>query len=126
MEMLADLWTASWRLAPAAAGILAGSALALRGVWRERHGLSRPPTDPVMGAALARALRSTIVGLAVAGMAAAWWAQAPVWFVLFLCIGAEELWEISVVLEALDDADRRASWDFGGRFARNATPPAKL
>ena len=119
------IWTLSWRVYPAAGLVAAGVALVVAGLWRERRSLALPVTDPAKGGALVRSLRSVLTGLAVAGIGAAWVYHVPYLLGLCLIIGGEELLETSLVIGAMNEGERRASWDFGGRVSRNATTAAR-
>lgn len=101
------LWNLSWRIYPALALIGLGLAIVVRGVWRQRHGIALPVTRFAKGAAMTRALRSVLTGAATAGVGVAWWAHFDLLLTLSLVIGGEELLETSVVIAALDDAERR-------------------
>lgn len=105
------LWELSWRAYPAAVLVMAGLGIVARGVWRQRRGIGLPVTRAAKGAALARALRSVLTGLATSGIGIGWWAHLDLLLVLSLVIGGEELLETSVVIAALDDAERRHLWD---------------
>lgn len=105
------LWELSWRAYPAAALIAAGLGIVVRGIWRQRRGIGLPVTRAAKGAALTRALRSVLTGFATAGIGVAWWAHLDLLLALSLVIGGEELLETSVVIAALDDAERRRVWD---------------
>ena len=59
---------------------------------------------------MTRALRSVLTGLATAGVGVAWWTHLDLLLALSLVIGGEELLETSVVIAALDDAERRQVW----------------
>jgi hypothetical protein len=124
------IWLLSWRAWPATALVLGGIALALRAVWAERRGMALPSTDPHKGVAFVRALRGVLVGLAAAVMGVAWIWQLDTVFLVAAVIGGEELLETSVVVAALDDAERRGVWSHvsrncAGRFSRNATTPSR-
>jgi hypothetical protein len=105
------LWELSWRAYPAAVLAIAGLGIVVRGIWRQRRGIGLPVTRAAKGAAMARALRSVLTGLAIVGVGVAWWAHLDLLLVLSLVIGGEELLETSVVIAALDDAERRRVWD---------------
>jgi|SRR5687768_8748044 hypothetical protein len=98
---LSALLTAPWRVWPALALVALGVAVAARGLYRERRDLRRPPTDPGLGFALARALRSTLGGLAIAGMGLGWYWSLASLLVVSALIGLEEMLEITSVLRAL-------------------------
>lgn len=95
------LLTAPWRVYPAWALIGLGVAIAARGIYRERRELRRPPTDPGLGFALARALRGTLAGLALAGMGIGWLQAMASLVIVSALIWLEEMLEITSVLRAL-------------------------
>lgn len=108
--MLDALWTLSWRSYPAALVTMGGLWLVLRGIHRELPGIRLPVSDPHKGVAMARALRSVLVGLALAGIGIAWATSSPYLFGLCCIIGGEEALETSVVIAALEDAERKGVW----------------
>ncbi|HEV7735506.1 MAG TPA: hypothetical protein VGR62_25250, partial [Candidatus Binatia bacterium] len=63
------------------------------------------------GVAMTRALRSVLTGHATVGVGLAWCAHLDLLLALSVVIGGEELLETSVVIAALDDAERRHAWD---------------
>jgi hypothetical protein len=98
MDALVEL---SWRIYPAAVLIAAGCALALLGVARGVGGLRLPIRHPDKAVSVMRGFRLAVIGLAVAGLAAAW-AWHLVWLlVLALAIGGEETLESSMHIYAL-------------------------
>ena len=101
MEALINL---SWRVYPAALLMAAGFILSIRGALRFRRGFRR-----------------AIVGLAIAGIAAAWLWQIDWILVLSLVIGGEELLESTLHIQALGMAERTAR-----RSGRNTPPPPQL
>ncbi len=105
------LWDLSWRIYPAMALVAAGLGIVGRGLWRQRRDMALPVTRAAKGVAMTRALRSVLTGLATVGVGVAWWAHLDLLLALSLVIGGEELLETSVVIAALDDADRRHVWD---------------
>jgi hypothetical protein len=87
--------------------IFAGVTVALAGIARERRGLGKPVTDPAKALAMVRALRTAILGIAMAGAGAGWtWGVRPL-VLVSLVVAAEELLETSVVAAALGAAVRR-------------------
>jgi hypothetical protein len=104
------LWELSWRAYPAAALIVLGAGIVVRGIWRQRRGIGLPVTRAAKGAAMTRALRSVLTGLATVGIGVAWLAHLDLLLMVALVIGGEELLETSVVIAALDDAERRGVW----------------
>ena len=93
---------------PAAALMVAGATIVLGGgrQWRE---LRRRERDLRKAVALTRSLRTSLVGLAMAGAACGWLFDVPALLVASLVIGAEELLETSVVSAALGAELRRRS-----------------
>jgi len=108
--MLDALWTLSWRTYPAALVTLFGVWLVARGISRELPGIRLPVADPHKGVAMARALRSVLVGLALAGIGVGWASSNAYLFGLCCIIGGEEALETSVVIAALEDAERKGVW----------------
>jgi hypothetical protein len=98
MDTLIDL---SWRLYPAAVIIAAGIAVMAIGLRREIDGIRRPLRDPTKVLTFVRGFRLAIIGLAVAGIGAAWAWQLDWLLVLSLVIGGEETLESTVVIFAL-------------------------
>lgn len=111
MDTLLDaIWSHPWRSHPAALVSMYGLWLIVRGIRRELPGIRLPVSDPHKGVAMARALRSVLVGSALAGIGIAWaWNHAYV-FGLCCIIGGEEALETSVVIAALEEADRKGVW----------------
>jgi hypothetical protein len=90
-----------WRPYPAVLLMALGLAVAIAGVTRQASGLRRSVTDPVLALALARALRTAILGLSAVAFGAAWlWQIAPLALVA-LVVAGEEMLETSVVVAAL-------------------------
>ena len=111
MDTLLDaLWTLSWRAYPAALVVAFGLWLVARGIRRELPGIRLPVSDPHKGVAMARALRSVLVGLALAGIGIAWTWNLAYFFGLCCIIGGEEALETSVVIAALRDAEQKGVW----------------
>jgi len=106
MSFLAALLTAPWRTAPSLALAALGVVVVVRAIHRERRDLRRPPTDPGLGFALARALRGTLGGLAVVGIGLGWFYAIGSLVVVSALIGLEELLEISSVIRALRAGER--------------------
>jgi hypothetical protein len=100
------LLTASWRVYPAVALVVAGVVVAARRIYRERRELHRPPSDPGLGFALTRALRGTLAGAALAGMGLGWLYALSSLVIVSALIWLEEMLEISSVLRVIR-ADRR-------------------
>ncbi len=98
MDALIDL---SWRLYPAAAVIAAGTALAALGLRREIDGIRRPFRDPAKLVTFMRGFRLAVIGLAVAGIGAAWAWHLTWLLVLSLAIGGEETLEGTIIIFAL-------------------------
>lgn len=111
METIVDL---PWRAYPASVLLGGGALLAAYGLVRQIRGIVMPVRDPDKGLTWMVGFRLTIVGLAVAGVAAAWvWHSAFV-LVLALLIGGGETFESSLDIFALrrgrrmqEEQDRR-------------------
>ena len=99
METLIEL---SWRVYPASALMALGIGLALWGLLMELNGL-RGALQGDSGKLLQwiEGFRLSIIGLALAGLGAAWALQLTWLLVLTLAIGGEETLESSVVIFAL-------------------------
>jgi len=98
----------SWRAYPSWMLIVVGLAIA---IWRVRHGIiaaRREARDPRRALALLQGFRGGIVGLALAGLGAAWCWQLGWLLGLSLIIGGEELLESTVVIAALRQSARSA------------------
>jgi hypothetical protein len=106
MAFLTALLTAPWRTGPALALAALGVLVLVRAIYRERGDLKRPPTDPGLGFALARALRGTLGGLSLVGMGLGWLYAIGSLVVVSALIGLEELLEISSVIRALRAGER--------------------
>ena len=96
-----ELIDGSWRVYPAVALIVLGVVLAVRGFGGEVSAFRRAPGDPAAPLAMIRAFRRGIVGLAIAGLAAAWLWQLAWLAVLSGIIAGEELLESSLVVFGL-------------------------
>lgn len=97
-----------WRAYPSWMLIVAGLTLA---TWSVRHGIAaarREARDPRRALALLQGFRIAIVGLALAGLGAAWCWQLGWLLGLSLIIGGEELLESTVVITALHHGARGA------------------
>ena len=93
MEALTDL---SWRIYPASALMALGVAILFSGMRLEVEGIRRPTGDPMKMVTVIRGFRVAVIGVALAGLGAAW-AWLITWlFVLSLVFGAEEVLESSV------------------------------
>ncbi len=95
------LLTLSWRAYPAGGLLVLGLALA---VWGGCHGVStaqREVRDPRRALALLQGFRILIIGLALAGIGAAWCWEIGWLLGLSMIIGGEELLESTVVITAL-------------------------
>lgn len=111
MEAIIDL---PWRIYPASALLAAGSLLALYGAVIQWRGIVMPVRDPDKALTWMRGFRMTVIGLAIAGIAAAWAWHIPFLLALAVIIGAGETFESSIDIFAL----RR------GRRARTAHRPS--
>jgi hypothetical protein len=122
------LMAAPWRLVPAAALMVLGMWVAAAGVRRQAGDLRRPVTDPAKALGLARALRVLVLGLALTAIGAGWLWRVPALVVLALVIACEEMWEISVVVEALGAAPGIRASGRGSRVSgagARRRPPAR-
>ena len=91
----------SWRIYPAAAAIAVGTLLASFGAARGIRGIWLPIRDPSKNLTIITGFRLTVIGLAIAGIAAAW-AWHILWLlVLSLVIGGEETLESTIHTYAL-------------------------
>lgn len=105
MDTLVEL---SWRAYPSWMLIVVGLTFA---TWSVRQGIiaaRRAARDPGRALALLRGFRMGVVGLALAGIGAAWCWQLGWLLGLSLIIGGEELLESTVVISALHHGVRRA------------------
>ena len=100
MHLWAAFLAAPWRYYPAAALVIAGVLVALHGVRRDWRDLHRPPTDPGLGWALVRSLRSMLGGLAMCGAGIGWWRGSSPLVLVSALVWLEEMMEISSVLRA--------------------------
>ena len=103
MDFLIDL---SWRAYPAAILMAVGLAVGLRGARTFMHGFDRPFDGPSRVLVGVRGFRRGIVGLAIAGVGAAWLWQIDWILVLSLVIGGEELLESTFHIQALSMAEQ--------------------
>lgn len=105
MDALTDL---SWRAYPALILIVFGLALGLQGGWRFAAAF-RPPFDgPSRLRGGLRGFRRGIIGLALAGLAAAWLWQIDWLAALSLVVVAEEVWESTLHIQAVGMSERHA------------------
>ncbi len=98
MDALIDL---SWRVYPAALLLTLGIAVATWGLRRGIDGIRRPFRDPGKTLTLVRGFRLAIIGLALAGISAAWMWHLGWLLVLSLVIGGEETLEGTLIIFAL-------------------------
>ena len=104
MEALIDL---SWRIYPAAVLMAVGASLFLLGMAKEWRGLRLALSgDPAKILIFLLGFRLSIIGLALAGIGAAWTWHLTVVLVLSLVIGGEELLESSVHIFAVRRGQR--------------------
>ncbi|HJN91724.1 MAG TPA: hypothetical protein QGF05_03220 [Dehalococcoidia bacterium] len=103
MDFLIDL---SWRAYPAAMLIAMGLIVGLRGARTFIHGFDRPFDGPSRVLVGVRGFRRGIVGLAIAGIGAAWLWHIDWILVLSLAIGGEELLESTFHIQALSMAEK--------------------
>jgi len=85
----------TWRLYPATLLMLAGLALALRGLWL-CHAAWPRPADLMQPLAWLRGFRRAVVGLALLGLGAAWLWQLAWLCALSLIVGSGEILESSL------------------------------
>jgi hypothetical protein len=86
-----------------ATGIAIACAAAWRGVTRAR----RAAADPLRALEIMQGFRIAVLGLALAGLAAAWWWKLDALLGLTLIIAAEELLESTIGITALRAGLRR-------------------
>lgn len=98
MDTIVDL---SWRIYPALLLLSGGALLAAYGLVRQFRGIVMPVRDPDKGLTWMVGFRLTIVGLAIAGIAAAWLWHSVFLLVLALLIGGGETFESSIDIFAL-------------------------
>jgi hypothetical protein len=98
MEFLTE---ASWRIYPALTLMAAGAAVAVPGIVRGWSGIMQPLGRPAKVLSIYRGFRRMIIGLALAGMGAAWAWQADWLLALSLIIGAGELFESTIDIWAV-------------------------
>ncbi len=98
MDTIVEL---SWRIYPAIAMLAGGSLLTLYGAERGIRGIWMPIRDPSKNLTIITGFKLTVIGLAIAGIAAAW-AWGILWLlVLSLVVGGEETLELSIHAYAL-------------------------
>lgn len=98
MEAIVEL---SWRIYPSSVLLAIGASLAGYGAVVQYRGIVKPIRDPDKNLTWMRGFRMTIVGLAIAGTAAAWAWQSAFLLVLALLIGGGETFESSLDIFAL-------------------------
>jgi hypothetical protein len=86
--------------------IAAGLALALREARRGVRAARELRSDPERALAILLAFRRSVVGLALAGVGAAWTWDISWLLALSLIIGGQELLESTVMIRALKDSPR--------------------
>jgi hypothetical protein len=97
----------SWQVYPMAALALFGAGLALHSLRRLVQGLGSPSPDSATLLTGLRGFRLAVIGLALVGVAGAWW-WGEVWLlVLSLGIAGEETLETSMMIWALNQERRR-------------------
>jgi hypothetical protein len=94
------LFSLSWRVYPCTALMLLGALCLARGVRQGVSGLFRQ-RGPAQVVALMDAFRSTMLGVLLAGIGAAWLWGITWLFVLALVFGLEEIYESSRYLSLL-------------------------
>ena len=110
METLTDL---SWRIYPASALMALGVAILFSGIRLEVEGIRRPTGDSTKMVTVIRGFRVAVIGVALAGLGAAWTWHITWLFVLSLIFGGEEVLESSVHLFIL--RRRPPHWPQGSR-----------
>ena len=104
-----QVYDVSWRGYPAAGLALAGIALVIRGLWfgaAGKPGLLRQGRDAF---AWIRCFQIGLAGLALLGIAAAWFWLQPWLLILALAVLGEEMLETSRILTALANNPTRPS-----------------
>src|SRR5438105_396933 len=101
LQLMNELFEASWRIYPGAALVVLGVLIALRGFGAEVRAFRSPPGDPATPLAMMRGFRRGILGFAVAALAAAWLWQLGWLAILAGIITGEELLESSLVVFGL-------------------------
>ena len=96
----------SWRAYPAALLITLGGWWALPGVRRFIVGMRPPYRGAGQTLAGLHGFRRDIIGLALAGIGASWLWQADWLLALSLVIGAEEVWESTLHIQAVSMSKR--------------------
>lgn len=98
MDGIIDL---SWRAYPAAALMAVGFVVTACSVHRAVANARRERRDPMRALVMLRGFRVAILGLSVAGIAAAWCWHVSWLLGLSLIIGGEETLESSTIIAAL-------------------------
>jgi hypothetical protein len=98
VEAIFDL---SWRLYPSVAMMLAGAAVAARGMRVEFHGHRMAVREPGKVLTIYRGFRLMMIGLAIASLGAAWNWQVAWLAILAIVIGGEETLESSLCVYGL-------------------------
>jgi hypothetical protein len=101
ISIWSNVFDVSWRGYPAAALALAGIALVIRGLWfgvAGKPGLLRQGKDAF---AWIRCFQIGIAGIALLGVAAAWYWHQPWLLILALAVLGEEMLETSRILTVL-------------------------
>ncbi len=103
------LYHLSWRGYPALALAVVGIVLVVRAGWGERKAVQwyRFGTDARL-LTLIRDFRHAVIGLAFAGIAAAWYWQIPWLLAVAVILGAGETFETSNDIAALTQAERQS------------------
>ena len=106
MDTLVEL---TWRSYPATALMLLGAMVAVRAMLLCRAAWRRPLTGTMQPLAWMQGFRLAVIGLALAGVGAAWLWQIGWLLALSLAIGGEETLESSIAITALRRARRHDS-----------------
>ena len=105
MDALIDL---SWRMYPALFLMALGLLLALQGGLRFAAAFRSPFDGPSRLRVGLRGFRRGIIGLALAGLAAAWLWQVDWLAALSLVVVGEEVWESTLHIQAVGVSERYA------------------
>ncbi|HEY7064722.1 MAG TPA: hypothetical protein VII06_24830 [Chloroflexota bacterium] len=109
--MFDELLLLPWRAYPALVLVLVGAGLVAAGVWAGASYWGRQQTSPQWAMAYLTVFRRVVVGLALVGAGAGWWAQVPGLVGAGLCIAVGEFLESTYYIEVMRWGQRhRVSW----------------